>query len=85
MQLFPLFMLSCIFILDDNGDNLYNHAVVLVVYVVVFFSMNDNRVCHNNGTTAISRFAPDARASLPLSQLFFVDLRKQGKCRLWQS
>ena len=32
-----LFSLSCIFILDDNGDNLYNHAVVLVVIVVVYF------------------------------------------------
>ena len=36
MQLSSLFTLSCIFILDDNGDNLYNHAVVPVVYVVVF-------------------------------------------------
>ena len=30
-----LFSLSCIFILDDNGDNMYNNAVVIVV--VYFF------------------------------------------------
>ena len=42
MQLFSLFSLSCIFILDDNGDNLYNHAVVLVVLVVVYFYFGDD-------------------------------------------
>ena len=43
MQLFPLFSLSCIFILDDHGDNLYNHAVVLVVIVVVYFYFGRQR------------------------------------------
>ena len=42
MQLFSLFSLSCIFILDDNGDNLYNNVVVIVVKVVVYFFWDDN-------------------------------------------
>ena len=28
--------------MDDNGDNLYNHAVVPVVIVVVYFLGDDN-------------------------------------------
>ena len=42
MQLFLLFSLSCIIILGDNGDNMYNNAVVPVVIVVVYFILNDN-------------------------------------------
>ena len=54
MQLFPLLKLSCIFG-DDNGDNLYNHAVVPIVIVfvsaiqIVFLHLHSKIVQRKNG------------------------------------